>query len=187
MPVNRTKTRMSIGTMLVGFTATVTAVAALMPTDILSRHHSLATFATLMSKAFPAIEVFASHSPHPEVVKLVLALLWAVLPALVWVNATRVHAFETWRPPYVSNRLRAIPMLVVLALALIACIWMIGFSDMRMAQSSMGRGRAFLAGLTHSRVGLGVVSSVTFLAITWIILALARATYLTATNQERSE
>lgn len=177
--------RMGIGVMLVMFTAIVTTFAVLIPADVLSRHSSLATFAAMMSKAFPGIKTFADHSPHPEVVSLVLATLWVSLPALIWVNATRVHAFEDWRPPYVTSPLRAVPILIGGLVILAIAIGAMGFSEPRMIQSAKGRATPFVYGMTQSRLGLGVEASLAFLAITWIFIALVRATYLTLKRDER--
>lgn len=179
------KRRMSIGVMLVMFTAIVTTFAVLLPADVLSKHPSLGTFAAVMSKSLPGIKTFADHSPHPEVVSLVLATLWAGLPALIWVNATRVHAFEDWHPPYVASPLRAVPTLIGGLVILAIIVGAMGFSEPRMIQSAKGRAAPVVYGITQSRIGLGVESSLAFLAITWIFIALVRATYLTLNRGEK--
>lgn len=181
------KTRMSIKAMLFGFTSIVTAIAVALPADVLSRNAVLAKFASVMCDVFPGIKTFAEHSPHPEVVTFVLALLWAALPALVWLNATRVHAFENWRPPYVSSPLRAVPILAGGVLILLAGAASMGFSDSQMIHSAKGRANLLADGLTQSRIGLGLTSSLAFLAITWIFLALVRASYLTVCNRDNLE
>ena len=165
--------RIGEGKMLVAVCGLVTALSWLTPSDVLTHSASLATFVASMQTVFPAIRAFSELSPHGEVVAFVLAVMWALFPVLLWINATKVHTFESWQPNHMSG-LKGYLSLVTLTALVALCAWLIGFYQPASIQGTQGRANAFLYGLTQSRTGLGILSSLTFLAITWFCLALAR-------------
>ena len=177
--------RISLLTMTLSFVGAATLYALVLPTDVLTNNAWLAKLVEAVERGLPGITTYASQSPHPGVVALVLSTLWLLLPALIWTNATKVHAFESWTPPYVNRRPRAILMLAILLMSLAVIVWLIGFIDTSHFARGQGRARAYGAGIAESRIVLGVLSSLTFLAIAWLFLALLRAIRLTFGSKQK--
>ena len=146
-----------------------TAIALFSSHDVLNQHPLLNQYTSIVGRIIPSISRLAAVSSFPEITRLVLSAEWTLLPVqivLFLLKRSYIIRVEEWQ----ERKLFKVFCLLIFSSVL---LWSAIFLYEVTPEDFKGRmlNEVLLRGLSTSRIGLGIISSI-FMSGTALIIGL---------------
>jgi hypothetical protein len=142
-------------------------VAVIVPQDVITRNRFLHDYVAVSGTVVPGIERLAAVSSFPEVTRLVVSLMWTLVPVFTALYFVKVQVPEIFFARYREKPffLTFATVVMAISIALLAVLFDITPEDLKGGLIN----ESVLRAVSTSRIGLGLIAGFFSAAITMMV------------------